>query len=458
VSTEETREATPEGRRLSLVCSQPGALSLQLPLNEADTVVFGRGGDDGVGVTIDDARVSRRHAQVRRAGGFVCVTDLASRNGTVICGETVRGAERRIGPGDVFDVGPMHVIVAASLQGPDPCVVADPVMRKLHAAAVRLSRRDATVLLVGEPGVGKRSLAQRMHASSPRAGGPFVAVQPGAGPAEAMDVHAKLALGGTLFVGGIETLSPRAQATLLAIANGARGDVRLLGSSARDLRVDVAAGGFDPRLHARLATVTLAIPALRERRQEIPVIAQHFLHTIAAGLVIEAPQLTPEASRALVEHPWPRNLTDLMDVMEYAIAMADGGRVLAEDLPPSFRGCALAVGSPLVAPDGRVLRLRRDGTSLSLPLGATISLERRGALKRIILHLARQRDGTAPRAAHSVDDLFAVGWPGERAVRGSADGRVRTAVWMLRKLGLGELLSTSDEGYSLDAGVTIAWE
>jgi hypothetical protein len=432
---------------------------LHLPLDDADAITFGRGGGEGVGVTIDDARVSRRHATARRAGGFVCVTDLGSRNGTLIGGETVRGAERRIGPGDAFDVGPMHVVVAASLPGPDSWIVADPVMRKLHAAAVRLSRRDATVLLVGERGVGKKALAQRMHASSRRASGPFVAVQAGGGLADALDAHAKLAVGGTLLVEGIEALPAPAQQTLLAIASGTRGDVRLLGSCVRDLRAGVAAGSFDAQLHARLATVTLAIPPLRERRQEIPVLAQHFLDTIAVGLGIDPPRLTPEAVTALVEHSWPRNLTDLIDVMEYAIALADGDRILAGHLPPSFVGDATSIESSVVAAGaGRVLRVRRDGASIALPSGGAVSLERRGALKRIVLHLAQRCDVGAAPVAQSVDALFAAGWPGERAVRGSAEGRVRTAVWMLRKLGLGELLATSDDGYSLDPGVTIVWE
>jgi hypothetical protein len=473
VSDEETRKATPRGRSVVLVCSRPGGTTLHLPLEEGRALAFGRGGESSpVDVVVDDELVSRRHATVHRSGGAVCVVDLGSRNGTRVGSETVTGAERRIGPGDAFEIGPMRVLVAASSpSGAAELVIADPGMRKLHAAALRVARRDAVVLLSGETGVGKATFAQRIHEVSARGDRPFVAVRcAGRAPGEVEEeifggsrsgaLH--LARGGTLYVGDVEALGVEGQEGLLRVLDrgtAADVEVRLLGGSRRDLGAEASAGRFHPGLLARLGTLTLRIPPLRERTQEIPVLAQYLLGRTAASLGVEAPGLTPEASSLLAAYPWPRNLHDLVDVMEYALALSDEGRILPEHLPPSFApDSASMVRLQPEASGAIVLRIRRDGASFSLPTEPATSLARRGALRRILVRLAQHHDRPGGPGAVSTEDLFASGWPGDKALRTSADGRVRTAVWMLRKLGLDELLRTTDEGYLLEPAVRIVWD
>jgi hypothetical protein len=472
VSDEETRKATPKGRSVVLVCSRPGGTMLHLPLEEGRTLTFGRGGEGSpVDVVVDDELVSRRHATVHRSGGVVCVVDLGSRNGTRVGSDTVTRAERRIGPGDAFEIGPMRVLVAASSpSGAGEIVVADPAMRKLHAAALRVARRDAVVLLSGETGVGKATFALRIHEASARGDRAFVAVRcAGRAPEDVEEeifggsrsgaLH--LARGGTLYVGDVDALGMEVQARLLRVLDrgAADAEVRLLGGSRRDLAAEASAGRFHPGLLARLGTLTMRIPPLRERTQEIPVLARHLLARTAASLGVEAPDLTPEAASLLAAYPWPRNLHDLLDVVEYALALSDEGRILPEHLPPSFApGSASTVRREPEGPGAIVLRIRRDGTSFSLASRPATSLARRGALRRILVRLAQRHDRPGEPGAVSTEDLFASGWPGDKALRTSADGRVRTAVWMLRKLGLDELLRTTDEGYLLDPAVRIVWE
>jgi hypothetical protein len=474
VTGEETREAAPKGRSLVLVCSQPGAVIVHLPLEEGRTLVFGRGGGTGdpVDVAIDDALVSRRHAAVHRSGGAVCVVDLESRNGTVVGGETVRGAERRVGPGDAFEIGPMRILVAASSpSGADALVVADPAMRKLYSAALRVARRDAAVLLFGEPGVGKGTIAQRIHDASRRADKPFVRVRCGARTPRDLEEEIfggsrpgalDLARGGTLLLGDVGALSAAAQQRLYGLldrSTSSEPEVRLLASTCTDLVSEAAAGRFHRGLHAFFATLTIRVPPLRERKQEIPVLAQNLLARVAASLGVDAPSLTPEAASLLAEYPWPHNLQDLIDVMEYALAVSDEGRILPDHLPPSFHGRAPGTRSDGSAAPGRtVLRIRRDGSSFSLAPTPETSLARRGAIRRLLVRLAEDRDRSGGAGAVSPAELFASGWPGDKALRQSAEGRVRTAIWMLRKLGLNELLRTTEDGYLLDPAVEIVWE
>src|SRR5262249_30895307 len=195
------------------------------------------------------------------------------------------------------------------------------------------------------------------------------------------------------------------------------------------------------------------LPPLRERRGEIAVLAEHLLRRIAQPLDAPEPMLAPEAAALLASHSWPRNVSDLRDALEVAFALSDDGRITPAELPIAF-----GRGDEERAPGQRVtLSIARSGDSFSLGESTDISLARRGPLRRVLLRLAQHRE--MPEAAASVagDDLFAAGWPGEKAVGQSAEGRLRTAIWTLRRMGLHELLVTRDDGYHLAADVVIAW-
>ncbi|MBX3206595.1 MAG: sigma 54-interacting transcriptional regulator [Labilithrix sp.] len=492
MNADETEKAAPKSRCFYLVYRRSENATVRVSLDEEREVVFGRSDAGDVDVVVDDPRVSRRHALVRRSSSGVYVRDLGSRNGTSVGGETLHDAERRVGAGDVVEVGPLKAVVASSSSS---FVVADPAMRKVHAAAQSVARRKAPVLLLGEPGVGKALLAGSIHDASARADKPFVRFDCGSlpdGRAEAELFGASGATGrslvetahqGTLFLAEIGELGADTQERVFELlqaraferprAHLAALDVRVVCSSSADLRDAVRSGRFHAKLYALLGTRALTVPPLRERKDEIPVLAEHLLRVAAEPRVTPEPLVTPEAMDRLVAYPWPGNVSDLRDVLELALALSDDGRVTPAELPEAFgpdQGVAPIAGSleddgagrasrvsPRVPGRKVTLRISPNGDSFRIASSPTISLARSGALRRVLLRLAQHRGVPQGDGAVSSDALFAAGWPGERAVEQSAKGRLRTAIWALRRMGLHDLLVTRDDGYAIAADVEIDW-
>lgn len=476
----ETEEAAPRGRSFYLVYRRAENATVRVPLDEGRDVVFGRG--DDVDVLVDDTRVSRRHATVRRSRVGVQLRDLGSRNGTAIGGETLRGAQRELGAGDVFIVGSLEVTVAAASSS---FVVADKAMRKLYAAALGVAKRRAPVLLLGEPGVGKALLARVIHEASARAGKPFVQVDCGGAAAtrellfgdaggEAKSLVAA-AHQGTLLLEEIADLDRETQARLFDLlqphTTGGRAgahatrDVRVVCSSSADLRDAVRSGRLDAKLYELLGTRALTVPPLRDRKSEIPVLVEHFLRQVAEHRGDASAYVADAAMDRLVAYAWPRNVSDLRDVLEMALALSDDGRVTTAELPetlgaPSDDAPAASPTQPPSAAAGRAggetLWVAPSGDSFRVGHGAPVSLARSGTLRRLLLCLARHREIGLDEAVSS-DELFAAGWPGERITDQSARGRLRTAIWTLRRAGLGDLLLTREQGYALAPHVVIAW-
>jgi DNA-binding NtrC family response regulator len=242
---------------------------------------------------------------------------------------------------------------------------------------------ESHVLVQGESGTGKELVARAIHALSPRAAGPFVPVDCGALPESIIEselfghekgaftgaVGAKpglfrLADGGTLFLDEIGEIPPTIQAKMLRALQarevrpvGGSGaipvDLRVISATHRDLAAMVASGAFRSDLFYRLHVVRIEIPALRERREDVPVLARHFLakHRRAASQV---EGLDEGALERLVQYDWPGNVRELENVIESALALASGPRVRAEDLPLPDRGPGRAAPPPS---DGLELRL-----------------------------------------------------------------------------------------------------
>jgi len=257
------------------------------------------------------------------------------------------------------------------------------VLRRLPVMAVS----NASVLLLGETGTGKEVVAQAIHYASPRAGGPWVAINCAAIPADLMEAelfgHARGAYtnahaareglvreaeGGTLFLDEIDALSLAAQAKLLRFledkqyrlvgSNNLRcADVRIIAASNRDLRQAVAKGGFRSDLLFRLNVLTICLPSLRERRDDIPALAQHFFKQANFELDRHLVGITPAAMHRLLVHDWPGNVRELKHVIERAVLLAEGqslqpgdieidGSDPVEEMPLSFRDAkALAIRS-----------------------------------------------------------------------------------------------------------------
>ena len=233
-----------------------------------------------------------------------------------------------------------------------------PVLRLME----RVAPSDAHVLITGEHGTGKEVVARWLHAASRRAGRPFVAVNAGGvsegvfeselfGHVKGAFTDAKtdragcfeLAEGGTLFLDEIANMPVNQQAKLLRVLQTGeyhpvgssrvrRADVRFLAATNVDVGKEVAAGRFREDLLYRLNTVELHLPPLRERREDIPPLAAHFVRRQQARHGESARSFSADAMAALLEHSWPGNVRELEHVVERALLLAQGDLVEPEDL------------------------------------------------------------------------------------------------------------------------------
>jgi DNA-binding NtrC family response regulator len=246
-------------------------------------------------------------------------------------------------------------------------------MLHVYKTAARVASTDATVLIQGESGTGKELVARAIHASSPRAGGPFVAVDCGAIAEGVLESelfgHARGAFTGaqatrrglfeeadhgTLFLDEIGDVGPGLQARLLrALQEGTvrpvganepvAVDVRVVAATNRDLEQAVKDGTFRADLYYRLDVVGIRIPPLRERREDVPLLAEHFAHKHGRA---EGATLSPAARDLLAAYDWPGNVRELENVIARALAMNPSGVILPEDLPEAIRGAARPPPSP----------------------------------------------------------------------------------------------------------------
>ncbi|HVE78352.1 MAG TPA: sigma-54 dependent transcriptional regulator [Gemmatimonadaceae bacterium] len=291
-------------------------------------------------------------------------------------------------------------------------------IRSAVRAAIRVADTKATVLLQGESGTGKELFAQLVHARSPRRVGPFVAVNCAAIPESLLESelfgHEKGAFtgatgrkigrferasGGTLFLDEVGDLSPSAQAKVLRALQereiervGGDGpvsvDVRVVAATNRDLAREVEAGNFREDLYYRLAVVEIALGPLRERGDDIRLIAESYLASFARAHRRPVRGMSPGALELLLSHGWPGNVRQLRNVIEHAVLLADGPLLLAAHLPAEVRERA---NTYRTTPAAQVADARPVAEGL-LPLG---ELERRHISRALTMtdwHLARAAD------------------------------------------------------------------
>nr|MDQ2701613.1 sigma-54 dependent transcriptional regulator [Pseudomonadota bacterium] len=237
-----------------------------------------------------------------------------------------------------------------------------PAMQALRGTVAKVARSQAPIAINGESGVGKELVARTIHAEGGRAKGPFVPVNCGAIPAELMEseffghkkgsftgAHAdkaglfQAADGGTLFLDEIAELPLPMQVKLLRAIQeksvrpvGAAAevpvDVRILSATHKDLGTLVAGGSFRHDLYYRINVIELRVPPLRERRDDLPMLAADILTRLARDQGRPAPQLSDEAREALLAYLFPGNVRELENILERAMALADGEAVGADDL------------------------------------------------------------------------------------------------------------------------------
>ena len=239
-----------------------------------------------------------------------------------------------------------------------------PAMLQLYKQIAQVAPTHVTVLLVGESGAGKELIARTVHDRSRRAGRPYVAVNCAALAEGVLEselfghergaftgAHGtrlgvfEEASGGTLFLDEIGDVPPKMQAQLLrALQEGEvrrvggsapiAVDVRVIGATNRDLTRDVAEGRMREDLYYRLNVVTLKVPSLRERGDDVVELARYFVSRHAASFGRPVPELSAELLDCLRAHPWPGNVRELENALARAVAMSKSGVLMAEDLPP----------------------------------------------------------------------------------------------------------------------------
>lgn len=232
-------------------------------------------------------------------------------------------------------------------------------VERLRAILPRVATTDSGVLIIGEAGTGREHVARLIHETGTRRGGPFAVVGcPGYAGSEEFDElfggQGRPGLlescgAGSIYLASIDELPGAIQGKLARfVEDAAYGSVhapRLIASARHDLTRSVAHGRFRGDLYYRLSVVTLRLPPLRERREDIPSLALHFLEETAAGLGKRFSGISDSALAVLLSHRWNGNLAELAAAIQRA-AIIDPGPVLSADsLPPSIQPSALAVAS-----------------------------------------------------------------------------------------------------------------
>lgn len=309
-------------------------------------------------------------------------------------------------------------------------------MRAALALATKIAAGDTTLLLLGETGVGKEWMARSIHEAGRRAVGPFVAINCAAlneslieselfGHEEgaftgAVRIHRgcfEIAEGGTVFLDEIAELPLQLQAKLLRVLQerevrrvGAERslvvDVRVMSASNCDLLAEVHAGRFRKDLYYRLSVVSLTIPPLRQRREDVPMLVERFLQSFA-GPCSRSVRFDAEALAAMIRYDWPGNIRELMNAVERAVLLAPGDVITADLLPEAVVGTALSLSRRQTYADGAAVA--------NAPLADSLRVVRRQAIdaaeRAYLTGLLRQTGGkvgeTARRAGVTARALSA---------------------------------------------------
>jgi two-component system nitrogen regulation response regulator GlnG len=328
-----------------------------------------------------------------------------------------------------FDLDQVLSVVQRALAGAAPAaepesrvgdhrLIGDsPAMQEVFRTIGRLSRSSISVLITGETGSGKEVVARALHQHSPRAGGPFVAINTAAIPAELLEselfghergaftgAHARRpgrfeeAAGGTLFLDEIGDMPLALQTRLLRVLAegdyyrvGGRdllsADVRIIAATHQDLEAKTADGSFREDLFHRLNVINIALPPLRDRPEDIPLLAHHFLAQAAVDMRLEKKRFRPETVLMLQAMPWPGNVRQLQNLCQQMCVMAPGEQIFPEDLPGELE--ALQRGEPEGWPE-KLRSWMRSSLRAGRP---ALMVEAREQLEKIALDCALEHTG-----------------------------------------------------------------
>ncbi len=262
---------------------------------------------------------------------------------------------------------------------PVPMVGMSPAMRSVLETIGRIAGSDANVLIEGESGTGKGLAAQAIHQQSPRAAGPFLAINCSGfqeplleselfghergsftGATSAKPGLFEVAERGTLFLDEVGEMSPAMQAKLLQVLDTReirrvggtrvhRVDVRVVAATNKEVVAEVRAGRFREDLYYRLNVVDLVLPPLRERREDIPLLVEHFVRQFTSGGGT-GKTISPEATALLQSYRWPGNVRELANTVERLFILTPGAIIRPDDLPSSIRSAAPSTSLPAPGP------------------------------------------------------------------------------------------------------------
>ncbi|WP_373500345.1 sigma-54 interaction domain-containing protein [Desulfococcus sp.] len=320
-------------------------------------------------VILHDGDSSEEHAQLVAAGADVVLFSGVSKKRLQEAIETTLESRRQL-----IQLNRFHPKHPAKPQLGDFVLESDS-MRIFIDEVRQVSASNSSLLIMGETGVGKEHLAKAIHAESPRSAGPFIAVNTAALPEQILESelfgHAEgaftgavrsrrgtfeLAHNGTIFLDEIGEMPLHLQAKLLRVLQdyevkpiGGESpiwvDVRVIAATNRDLEKEVSRKNFRKDLYYRLSVVTLTIPPLRQRKEDIPHMAGHFLDLYRYKIGRDVGRISPSAMKALSGYDWPGNVRELMNVIERAILICKSHEITVQDLPSVFhRGSLLPHG------------------------------------------------------------------------------------------------------------------
>ncbi len=339
-----------------------------VPLRGGVPVVLGR--DPTANVVLLDASLSRTHARLTFDGKHhVVIQDLGSTNGTILKGHSLdkptpvsHGAEIYFGA----VLGIVHIPLAQAIPivTDDGDIVKDAeTMKRVLGLVEKYANAAAPVLIGGETGTGKEEIAKLIHRRSPRKDKPFVVLNCASIPPQLVESllfghergaftgassqtkgYFEEAHGGTLLLDEIGELSLAAQAALLRVLETGRIvrvgsvreiplDLRLIAATWRDLKTMCKHGAFREDLFHRLSVLTLDVPPLRDRREDIPALVGRFLQRANKTNARHVQSIDDDALRTLIAYDWPGNIRELRNSIERAVVVTSGEKIRLEDLP-----------------------------------------------------------------------------------------------------------------------------
>ena len=312
-----------------------------------------------------------------------------------------------------------------------------PSLRKVLDAVKRAAPTNATVLLLGESGVGKELVARTIHRNSPRASQRFVQVNCAAIPEELIESelfgHEKgsftgaiadragkfeQAHGGTIFLDEVGDMSPKTQAKVLRVlqeqeverlgsARTIKVDVRVIAATNKNLEDAIARGEFREDLFFRLNVIPIQVPPLRERREDIPLLVQHFAKLTSEEHNLKPKRFDPRAMESLQRYRWRGNIRELRNTIERLMIMAPGDLVRVDDLPAEVRGDGPSRSAPALEPlapatQGRGEPPHADASSTT-PAPGTLREFKEAAERAFLVGKLRENNWNISKTAEALD-------------------------------------------------------